>query len=222
MRPGTDELRVAEAIRREAAAVRAPQRLRATLAAQQDRRAARLRGRRGALVAAAVAALAAVVLTVHPGAERGRPSIAGAAAIALLPSLQAAPAADPRSPALLRASVGGVRFPAYAGGGPNWRATGLRRSQYEGRVVVAVAYRHASGARVGYAIVAGAPLPVSPGAQVVARGALRFAVARRAGATIVTWRRGGRTCVLASRDASAPAMIAMAAWHPDGQVPEHY
>ena len=218
---GADELGVADAIQREAAAVHAPQRLREALAAQHGRRAARGR-RRAAILGAAAAALAVVLLTARPDAQQRQPSIAGAATIALLPSTQPRPAADPRRQALLRASVGGVRFPTYAGGGLNWRPTGLRRSRHEGRDVVTVAYRQASGAHVGYAIVGGPPLPVSAGAQVVSRGGLRLAIMRRAGTTIVTWRRGGRTCVLASRDAPVPAMLAMATWHPKEQAPERY
>ena len=217
---GADELAAADAIRRKAAGVHAPQRLRDALGAQQARR--RRASVNAAAVAAAVTVVAAVLLVVHPGARPDRPSVAGVAAIALLSPNQAAPAPDARAPELLRAAAGGVRFPAYAGGGLHWRADGLRRARHEGRDVVAVSYRQASGSRVGYAIVSGVPLAVSTGARVVERGELRLAVLRRGATTIVTWRRGGRTCVLASRDASTAAMLAMAAWHPGGRSPERY
>jgi hypothetical protein len=59
-------------------------------------------------------------------------------------------------------------------------------------------------------------LRLAAGATTVVRHGVRFAVLRDAGATIVTWRRGGRTCVLASRDASAAALLRIAAWRPDG------
>ena len=80
----------------------------------------------------------------------------------------------------------------------------------------------AAGARAGYAIVAGPPLKLAAGARAVMRDRVRYAVLPIGGTTIVTWRRRGRTCVLASREASAQALLAMAAWQPDEGSQERY
>jgi hypothetical protein len=72
--------------------------------------------------------------------------------------------------------------------------------------------------RVGYTIVAGPALAVPGEAQRVRRGSLGLAVVRRDGATVVTWRRAGHTCVLASRDAPARRLLDLAAWTGDGRV----
>ena len=209
-----DDTLVADAIRAAAAQVRAPERLRIEIAAQRARR-TRHRRTTGALVATLATALAAVLALAHPADDPGPPSIADAAAIALRAPTLPAPARDARAPELLQASAGGVRFPNYAYGRLDWRADGLGRVRRGGRDVVVVSYARgagAGGARVGYAIVAGPALRLTAGGSRVVRHGVRFAVLRDAGATIVTWRRSGRTCVLASRDATAAMLLRLAAW----------
>lgn len=207
-----DDTLAAGAIRAAAAQVRAPERLRIEIAAQRARR-TRHRRTTGALVATLATALAAVLALAHPAGEPGHPSIADAAAIALRAPTLPAPARDARAPELLQASAGGVRFPNYAYGRLDWRADGLGRVRRGGRVVVVVSYaRGAGGARAGYAIVAGPALRLTAGGSRVVRHGVQFAVLRDAGATIVTWRRSGRTCVLASRDATAAMLLRLAAW----------
>ncbi len=207
-----DDTLVADAIRVAAAQVRAPERLRLQLAAQQRARRTRQRRTAGALAATLATALAAVLALAHPAGGPGPPSIADAAAIALRAPTLPAPARDARVPELLRASAGGVRFPDYAYGRLGWRADGLGRVHRGGREVVVVSYARGAGARAGYAIVAGPALRVAAGAPRVVRHGVQFAVLRDAGATIVTWRRSGRTCVLASRDAPAATLLRLAAW----------
>jgi hypothetical protein len=210
-----DDTFVADAIRAAAAQVRAPERLRVQLAAQRARR-TRHRRTAGALVATLATALAAVLALAHPAGEPGPPSIADAAAIALRAPTLPAPARDARAPELLRASAGGVRFPDYAYGRLGWRADGLRRARRGGRDVIVVSYaRGAGGPRAGYAIVAGPALGLTAGAPRIVRRGVQFAVLRDAGATIVTWRRSGHTCVLASRDAPAGMLLRLAAWRAD-------
>ena len=214
-----DERGVARAIHAASGAVDAPVSLREALDAQRTRRAAR--GRRASLLGAsvtAVGAIAMVVLLLHPGAAQRPPSVADAAAVALLTPTLPAPAPDRHAPLLLRASAGGVRFPDYANGGLAWQPVGVRRARRGGQGLVVVSYRRSS-VRVGYAIVEGPALPISRGGRSVAYDGVRFAVIHRAGATIVTWRRGGHTCVLASRDATEQAMLEMASWHPAQTVP---
>ena len=207
-----DDTVVASAIRAAAAEVHAPDRLRLELAAQRARR-TRQRRNAGALVATLATALAAVLALAHPAGDPAPPSIADTAAIALRAPALPAPARDARVPELLHASAGGVRFPDYAYGRLGWRADGLRRARRGGREVVVVSYARATGgARAGYAIVAGPALRLAAGAPRILRHGVQFAVLRHAGATIVTWRRSGHTCVLVSRDASAEVLLRMAAW----------
>jgi len=210
-----DEARIAEAIRTAAGAVHAPPGLHRTLAAQRARR--RRRGRvAGALAATAAAALAAVLALAHGDGDPAAPppTIADAVAVALREPALPAPARDARAPAFLRASSGGVAFPDYARGALHWRADGLLRARRAGRDIVVVSYTRYGRARVGYAIVGGAALRPARTRWRVVRDGTRFAVQRSAGATIVSWRRGGRTCVLASRDTSSEALLEMAAWQP--------
>ena len=56
------------------------------------------------------------------------------------------------------------------------------------------------------------------GARRVRRGALPLAVLRHGGAAVVTWRRDGHTCVLASRQASAERLVRLAAWTGGGKL----
>jgi hypothetical protein len=210
-----DDAGVAATIRAAAAGVRAPDHLRRELAGQRTRRMGRRRTR-GALTAAVVTALAAALGFAHPAGDPGPPSIVETASLALREPALPAPARDARAPALLRVSADGVRFPNYAYGGLGWRADGQRHTRRGGRELVVVSYSHSRDGHASYAIVGRPALRVAAGARTVVRNGMRFAVLRDAGTTIVTWRRDGRTCVLASRDASDEALLRIAAWRPDG------
>jgi hypothetical protein len=218
-----EDARVADAIRSAAGAVHAPQRLRREIAAQRARRAVRRRAA-GALAATAATTLATLLALSQPedGGDRRPPTIAEAAVVALREPALPAPPRDARAPAFLRASSGSVAFPDYAGGGLRWRADGLLRTHRGGREIVVVTYARPGDGRAGYAIVGGPPLRLTGRASSVVRHGTRFSVVRGAQATIVTWRRGGRTCVLASRQASADALLRMAAWQPVGGAPGRY
>jgi hypothetical protein len=98
----------------------------------------------------------------------------------------------------VRAQVDGVAFPNYTYAWPRWRTVGARQDRIDGRDATTVVYRGPLG-DVGYTIVAGKPLAEPEGARYVSAGGLRLAVVRRDGATVVTWRRDGHTCVLAGR-----------------------
>jgi len=108
-------------------------------------------------------------------------------------------------------AVDGIRFPDYAYSKLNLRAAGVRRDRAGGREVVTVSYDD-GGARIGYAIVAAPAVDVPKAARTVTSGATRYALLRANGAAIVTWRRAGRTCVLASRTASHERLLQIAAW----------
>ena len=201
MTPDTE--RVAQRIRETAATVRAPERLHARIAEEAVRGTSRRRRRlvagAGALATGLAAAVVAVVLALSGG---GAPALKDAAALALRPPFAAAPAVDPSDPAHLDAGVGGVRFPNYR----TWRPVGSRTDDLDGRRAVTVTYR-GSGGPVGYTIVDGPPLEVPEDATWHDYGGYRVAVLRQGSQRIVTWRQGGRTCIVAGRDVDVTALL---------------
>jgi len=212
------------AIRAAMADVRAPDALRARVEAERAARRAPRRGpalRLGLAGAAGVVALAAAIVLVIGllGGGTGRlagPTIAQAADAALRPASGPAPAEDVRHPVLVRAGIAGLRFP-YWDDTFGLRAVSSHRHRVGRREAMTVEYR-APGERVGYTIVDGRPLSVPDGARRVRRGALPLAVLRHGGAAVVTWRRDGHTCVLASRQASAERLVRLAAWTGGGKL----
>lgn len=207
------------AIQAAARTVQAPAPLRARIAEERLRTGGRAgaRGRRTFRPAALAAglAVAALALTLAlgglPGAGTPAPSVDGAVALALSRPTAPPPAVDGTNEAALRASVGGVAFPNYRWSLKQWRTTGARDDRLDGRAAKTVVYRGPAG-DVGYTIVDGKPLDEPSGARIVNRDGVRLAVLQRDGATVVTWRRGGHTCVLASRKAGADQLIRFATW----------
>jgi hypothetical protein len=199
-----DTERIARRIREAAGSVDAPARLHARVA-EEVARSAPARRRRvlaagGALAGALAAAVVAVVLVLGSGGAG--PRIERAAALALRPPATSAPAVDPSDPAHLRAEVGGVRFPNYR----SWRPVGSRTDELDGRRAVTVAYS-ASGATVGYTIVDGAPLKLPKDVTWHEYSGYRVAVLRDDGERVVTWKQGGRTCIVAGRSADVTALL---------------
>jgi hypothetical protein len=191
------------------AQTRAPLGLRERLESQ---RTAQRRSRRpwafgGSFAAVAAAAVLAVVLV----AGGGGPSVTQAAEFAKRAPTAPAPAVDPTHPGLLRRSVEGVSYPSWKDQFP-WHASGAREDKLDGRRAVTVFYANPKGAHIGYTIVAGKPLdePSGPGLR---QGSEHYVVLARGARTIVTWRRGGHTCVL-SGPASVPRekLLALASW----------
>src|SRR3954453_3672823 len=182
---------VGAVIRATAARVEAPASLRASVEGLRDTRRRPRRVRAGfAFAGAAAAALAVVLVLALGGSSPGGPSLADAAVAALQPTSGPAPAADPARPAVLETSIDGIAFPL-------WdhpfalRATGARDDKLAGRRALTVGYAGPGGARVGYTIVGTPPLDVPDSAHRLTRDGTEFAVWRRAGATVVTWRRAG-------------------------------
>lgn len=203
---------VGAAIRNAAAEISAPADLRRRLAEQQehaeDRR--RRRGRRSlfALGGTAAAALVAA-LVIAIGGLNSDPSAADAAALALQAPTATAQVA-PTDPSYLVGAVDGVRFPNF-GYGAAWPAVGVRSGRVGDRRTLVVTY--ARGAqRVGYAIVAGDPLPSPDGTHSATPRGTPVVVSRHDGATAVTWERGGHTCVLVSRTVPAAQLLALIDW----------
>jgi hypothetical protein len=67
------------------------------------------------------------------------------------------------------------------------------------------------GSRVGYTIVAGRALPI-PDAPTITRHGIHFRVLTDNGATVLTWRRAGHTCILAARGVAAGTLAHLASW----------
>ncbi len=156
--------------------------------------------------AAVLAAAAAVLVLVLGSGGRPAPTVLEASRLALAPATLPSPAENPHDGAKLDASVEGLAYP-YWGGQRGWPATGSRHDRLSGRSITTVFYATRSGARVGYAIVAGRPLAEpSSGSQLV-RGGVRFHVLDAHGATVVTWREAGHTCILAGRGVPVAAMV---------------
>jgi hypothetical protein len=163
----------------------------------------------GALVAAAAAAL---VIALVSGGGTSTPSVDAAAALALARPTAPAPAATGPADTQLAAHVGDVTFPNYAYRWPAWKAAGRRQDMVGGRSATTVTYRGPAG-DVGYTIVDGTPLPEPEGARRVVADGVPMRVFAKDGATVVTWRRDGHTCILAGRGKGAEArLVAFASW----------
>jgi anti-sigma factor RsiW len=151
---------------------------------------------------AALAAAAAVLLS----AGASGPSVAEAAQVALAAPRAPAPAvkSDEKT---LDAAVDGVAYPYWADAS-GWRAVGSRTDAVGGRSVRTVFYQDPDGRRIGYAIAAGSPLPGAAGTRVNG-----FTVVRSGDTAVVTWLRGGHTCILAARGVDARVLMKLASWN---------
>ena len=194
------------------AQTQAPLALRERIEAQR-RAAARPARRRwafgGSLAGAVAAAVAAIVIATGGGVAE--PTVAQAAQLALRAPTAAAPAVDRAHPGLLRRSVGGVTSPSWQDEFP-WKASGAREDKIDGRRAVTVFYDDPSGTRIGYTILAGKPLDYPSGPS-VSHGTERYVLLERGARKIVTWRRGGHTCVLSGpKGVSSDRLLALASW----------
>jgi hypothetical protein len=189
----------------------APLALRERIEADRARsRPARRRWTLGGSLAGAVAA-AAVAIVLATGGESASLSVAQAANLATLGPTAPAPAVDRAHPGVLKRSVGGVSYPSWQDEFP-WRASGARADKVNDRRAVTVFYSNPSGERIGYTIVDGKALDEPPGPS-VQHGSERYVVLRSGGRTIVTWRRGGHTCILSGSAKVSPGkLLTLAAW----------
>jgi hypothetical protein len=182
-----------------------------------NRRRARRPLRLRLTAAGALAALAAVALVIALSAgSPSAPKLTQAADFALRPATLPAPAQSTSRPGQLTRSVQGIAYP-YWQDSLGWRAAGMRVDRLAGRTVTTVFYSprhspHGSSGQVGYAIVAGRALPIPGGGSEVSRRGIDFHVLASAGATVVTWRRAGHTCILAARDVSSATLEHLASW----------
>jgi len=184
---------------------------------RQRRRSRRPRRFGLALVAgwAVVSVIAFVVLAflaqslINPSGRDGTtvPGVRAVAPIALRAATAPAPAARPGGE-LLVAQAGPIAFPTWTRAG--WHTVGARSDTIRGHELQTVFYADAAGRRIGYAI-ADAQLPVGGGQVVTWRGA-RLRVLDRGATSVVTWRRDGRTCILAGRGVPAERLLTLASY----------
>jgi hypothetical protein len=167
--------------------------------------------------AAGVAALVvvAVVVVLSLGGPAG-PSVVQAAEIAQLPANGPTPAQDPGSPALLERHLEGVTFPDWSKKF-GWRAEGSRTDRLDGRRAETVFYTH-HGHRIGYTVISGEPLEPAEGAQTVTRNGVEIHRYKDGDRTVVTFERGGLTCILAGHVIHADTPFKLAAWKGSGAI----
>lgn len=177
----------------------------------QPRRRRRARLQLGGAVAAAGAVAAVLLVVLAIGGDGGggsaEPGVRAVAPIALRQATAPAPAARPGGE-LLTAQAGPIAFPTWTRVG--WHAVGARSDTIRGHELQTVFYADTAGRRIGYAI-ADAPLPVG-GGQVVTRRGARLRVLDRGATSVVTWRRDGRTCILAGRGVPVGRLLTLASY----------
>jgi hypothetical protein len=166
----------------------------------------------GALALGATATALALVLTL-PGDVPGGPTVVEAAQLAAEPPQRPAP---PAVGDHLPLAVGGVPFPNWEYRF-HWRAAGQRTDRVRGRPVTTVYYTW-RGLRVAYSIVAGRRVPAPVATGPIHRSGTRFLHFKAAGHTVITWVRGGRTCILTARGVPTSTMVTLAAWKDGGTV----
>ncbi len=199
--------------------VRAPAALHSSIesvvaSASHRRRRAAVRRRFAGVGALAVAATVAFIIALTAGTA-SEPTVRQAARLALRPATFASPAESSRDRGKLDSSVEGIAYP-YWQGSFGWQTAGARVDRLAGRIVTTVFYTHNSPTsavpeRIGYAIVAGRALALPSGAATTLRG-VRFHILNSAGATVVTWRQAGHTCILAARGVTSNTLVQLAAW----------
>jgi hypothetical protein len=192
--------------------------LRARVAAERASPPRRARMRRltigGALAGAAAATALVAVLLLPSGA--GGPTVVEAARLSERPPTTQV-GVDPSNPKLLAAGVEGVPFPNWAGEF-GWRHAGTRSDPLDDRDARTVFYER-SGKRVAYTIVSGKGIPAPSDSRPASRNGVRLHSLGDDGRRVVTWWRGGRTCVLSSADVGDEELLKLASWKGDGAVP---
>lgn len=191
---------------------RAPSALRARLELARDPRPRRALPRRGltAIPAAAAAAAAVVVLTV--GGGPGAPTVASAATLAFRAPLHPAGTDAAQSGTLRWPIAGGLTFPDWARE-YGFKPAGTRTDRLSGRVATTVFYDRGSQ-QIAYTIVSGGPLPKGTAMSESTRAGTRLWTSKSSGRAVVTWLRGGHSCVLSGNRALLDELQRLAASKP--------
>ncbi|HWC85428.1 MAG TPA: hypothetical protein VG388_02745 [Solirubrobacteraceae bacterium] len=217
--PGASTLleneRRAVAAMRDAAQVRAPLALRERIAADRARAGQAPHRRRAVLgggLAGALAVVALALVLILPGGTPGAPSVSQAASLALRgPNAPPPPPARDAPAVKLARDVDEVYFPNWAGIG--WKATGERVDRLDGRLLDTIYYR-GYGRRIAYTIVGGSALAQPRGASLTVANHTPLRSLGRGRRAIVTWRRGGHTCILAGARVPDRVLLRLAAGEP--------
>jgi hypothetical protein len=154
-----------------------------------------------ALSGVASAVCVALVLVLVSGSSAPPPTVARVALVALERPTAA-------TPGTLVAAGTAIAFPDWTARG--WPSAGVRHDAVAGRHVTTEFYRSYDAGTLGYAIASGAPLRWGARGTTHHLKGDRYVVFDERGATVVTWVADGHTCVLASRTASASALLALA------------
>jgi len=162
------------------------------------------------LVAAAVAAVLAAVVLVGGG-----PGIDDVAAAAVRPPT-AAIAPVPADAKLLRERYDGVAFPNYVAKF-GWKAVGTRTDEIGGRATRTVFYEK-DGRQIAYTVVGGDALSEPGDASRATREGTVLRALKADGRDVVTWRRGGHTCVLSAKGVPRSELLDLAGWKGKGAV----
>jgi hypothetical protein len=207
---------------------RAPERLHRTIERLEAEAAARRPVRRWtpparpallrpALATAGVAAVVAVALAIALPLDRpSDPTVAEAAELSLHPATEPAPHERAKRPELLRRSFAGVSYPAWSERF-GWRATGARSDELDGRATETVFYQHTHH-RIGYTVISGATIEPPADAETLTVAGIdlhRFRLGRQ---DVVTFERGGRTCVLSGAVHDPDTLVKLASWKGKGAV----
>jgi hypothetical protein len=170
------------------------------------------------LLAGAVGSLAAMiavlVLLLGSGGGESAPTVLQASALTQRPATQSAPSESTSAPGHLAISAAGITYP-YWGARFGWHAAGARVDTLGGRTVTTVFYSSTrAGARrqIGYSIVGGPALAIPTAGHAATWHGVPFQVLRSGGATLVTWRRAGHTCILVGSGVSSHTLLTLANW----------
>jgi hypothetical protein len=197
--------------------LRAPLGLRERIEAERARARGPARRRRltlGGALAGVTAAAALLVVLLLPGGAGG-PTVVEAAELGTRPATEPAP--GPGKPKLLDASAFGLPFPDWAEKF-GWEPSGRRVDEIDGRRAVTVFYEKA-GREIAYTIVSGDSLPAPEPSAGARREGTPLRYVALDGRTLVTWERGGRTCILSGEGVAATKLLDLAGWKGLGAVP---
>lgn len=187
---------------------RAPDALRARIAADHAAHAGAGRRHRAGILggglATGLAAVAVILIIVLSGGS-GSLSLLRTVALAQRGPAGAAGRVEPADPARLVTHVGRVYFPAQLAA---LRATGERTDTVAGRRVITVYYGATGGRQVAYSVVDSPPL-AAWGAAAASATPGSYAALRLGGREVLTWREAGHTCVLSSTRLSGRALRAL-------------
>jgi len=191
---------------------RAPHSLRLAIDAQR-RSAPRRRGRLlyGGALAVTVSAVVAFLVLLLPVGSPGAPSVSQAAALALRGATLPAPSVH--SAVKLNQDVQDVYFPNWQGSF-GWKAAGKRVDHIGGHVAVTVYYKR-WGHTIAYTILDAPPLRWN-NSPIVNLDGIRLQSFVGHGRLVVTWRRGGQTCILSGTRLTVGELAQLASWKAPG------